>query len=222
MSFDVSSCAHASSPVTILGSGGACSYSDHDAERPWHAYRGVYTNLSQHVGQQILGIPVRGLLDQVPNDLDAIIVAVGDWKMRRQWVQEQRKRQPGKLNLFPTICHPSAQIHSSAIVGEGCFIGPSVVVDAEASIGMHTIISAGSVIGHNSAVGSFSLLGGNSTLAGAARVGDDTEMGVSASIAPKVRVGNRVKVGAGSAVMHTVGDSSTVVGVPAQVTYRMA
>eukprot|EP00584_Thalassiosira_punctigera_P001363 CAMPEP_0172527556 /NCGR_PEP_ID=MMETSP1067-20121228/2201_1 /TAXON_ID=265564 ORGANISM="Thalassiosira punctigera, Strain Tpunct2005C2" /NCGR_SAMPLE_ID=MMETSP1067 /ASSEMBLY_ACC=CAM_ASM_000444 /LENGTH=3313 /DNA_ID=CAMNT_0013311309 /DNA_START=123 /DNA_END=10064 /DNA_ORIENTATION=- len=222
MSFDVSSCAHASSPVTILGSGGhvrTLIMTLNDLGMP---IRGVYTNLSQHVGQQILGIPVRGLLDQIPNDLDAIIVAVGDWKMRRQWVQEQRKRQPGKVNLFPTICHPSAQIHSSAIVGEGCFIGPSVVVDAEASIGMHTIISAGSVIGHNSAVGSFSLLGGNSTLAGAARVGDDTEMGVSASIAPKVRVGNRVKVGAGSAVMHTVGDSSTVVGVPAQVTYRMA
>ena len=203
-------------PCIIVGSGGHTRTLIGALEGAKRPILGIYTNQSDRVGQAILGVPIKGTLSDVPPGVP-VNIAIGAWKMRREWVAMFAGRNP-----FATIVHPSAQIcHSSVAIGEGSYVGVGVVLEAEVTIGAHTILSANTVVGHNSTVGSFVLTGGGCTVAGGGYVGDDCELGVNASIAPKCGIGNRVVVGAGSAVMTKVpdapGSDSTllVIGVPA-------
>jgi serine O-acetyltransferase len=101
------------------------------------------------------------------------------------------------------------EIHPGATIGRRCFIDHGM----------------GVVIGETTEVGDDVLLYQGVTLGGTGKekgkrhptIGDNVVIGTGAKILGNITIGNHTKIGAGSVVIRSVPDNSTVVGVPGRV-----
>ena len=102
-----------------------------------------------------------------------------------------------------------------------------IEIHPRAQIGRRFFIDHGSgvVIGETSEIGDDVLLYQGVTLGGTGAekgkrhptVGNRVVMGTGAKVLGNIRIGDNVKIGAGSVVVHSVPDNSTVVGIPGRV-----
>ncbi len=144
-----------------------------------------------------------------------VIIALGDVALRA-WVVKRITRRSA------AVVHPSAVVSPTATLGGGVFVGPLAVIHARARVGDHAIINTAAVIEHDCAIGINTHVAPGSVLGGAATVGPDTLLGLGCRVLPGARIGARAVVGAGSVVLHSVTDNTTVVGVPAHERKRSA
>jgi len=102
------------------------------------------------------------------------------------------------------------EIHPGATIGPRCFIdhGMGVVIGETTEIGEDVILYQGVT------------LGGTGKERGKRHptIGNNVVIGTGAKILGNIRIGSNTKVGAGSVVIRSVPDNSTVVGVPGRVT----
>ena len=114
-------------------------------------------------------------------------------------------RVVSQFNRFLT----GIEIHPGATIGRRFFIDHGM----------------GVVIGETAEIGDEVLLYQNVTLGGTGgekgkrhpTLGNRVVVGTGAKILGNIRIGDNVKIGAGSVVVHSVPDNSTVVGVPGRV-----
>ena len=101
------------------------------------------------------------------------------------------------------------EIHSGAEIGAGLFIdhGMGVVIGETSEIGENVTLYQGVTLGGT----------GNERGKRHPTLGNNVVVGAGAKVLGNIRLGNFVKVGAGSVVVHSVPDSCTVVGVPAEI-----
>ena len=101
------------------------------------------------------------------------------------------------------------EIHPGATIGRRFFIdhGMGIVIGETAEIGDDVLMYQGVT------------LGGTGKQSGKRHptIGNEVIVGTGAKILGNIRVGDHVKVGAGSVVVRSVPDHSTVVGVPGRV-----
>jgi len=101
------------------------------------------------------------------------------------------------------------EIHPGATIGRRCFIdhGMGVVIGETTEIGDDVLLYQGVT------------LGGTGKEKGKRHptIGDNVVIGTGAAILGNIAIGDHTKIGAGSVVIHSVPDHSTVVGVPGRV-----
>jgi serine O-acetyltransferase len=101
------------------------------------------------------------------------------------------------------------EIHPGATIGRRFFIdhGMGIVIGETAEIGDDVLMYQGVT------------LGGTGKQSGKRHptIGNEVVIGTGAKILGNIKIGDHVKVGAGSVVVRTVPDHSTVVGVPGRV-----
>jgi serine O-acetyltransferase len=101
------------------------------------------------------------------------------------------------------------EIHPGAKIGRRFFIdhGMGVVVGETAEIGDDVLLYQGVT------------LGGTGKERGKRHptIGSHVVIGTGAKVLGNIRIGDSVKIGAGSVVVHSVPDNSTVVGIPGRV-----
>jgi serine O-acetyltransferase len=101
------------------------------------------------------------------------------------------------------------EIHPGATIGKRLFIdhGLGVVIGETAEIGDDVLLYQGVT------------LGGTGTERGKRHptLGNRVVVGTGAAVLGNIKLGDDVKVGAGSVVVHSVPDGSTVVGIPGRV-----
>lgn len=151
---------------------------------------------------------------------DAVCIGIGTIQARlavAEWLEKQR---------IPTISaiHSSAVISAEAtlgknliiganstmyvnpIIGDGCFIGPSVTVSHDSEIGRFCLLSVGSVVGARCDLEDRVFVGTSSTIM-------PTGFGSEA----RLRVGSGSVIGVGSTVIRDVPRDVTVIGTPAKL-----
>jgi serine O-acetyltransferase len=101
------------------------------------------------------------------------------------------------------------EIHPGACIGRRFFIdhGMGVVIGETSEIGDDVLVYQGVTLGGT----------GKDTGKRHPTIGDWVVIGTGATILGNIRIGDHVKIGAGSVVVHSVPDHSTVVGVPGRV-----
>src|SRR3984885_14773311 len=101
------------------------------------------------------------------------------------------------------------EIHPGARIGRRFFIdhGMGVVIGETSEIGDDVLLYQGVTLGGT----------GKDTGKRHPTIGDGVVIGTGAKILGNIRIGDHAKVGAGSVVVHSVPDHSTVVGVPGRV-----
>lgn len=85
-------------------------------------------------------------------DFDTAFVAIGDNKLRSQWLE--------KLKLagyqIPTLIHPRAYVSPSSTIGSGTIVEPLACINTGVTIGSGCIVSVSATVDHDSRIGSFS------------------------------------------------------------------
>jgi len=101
------------------------------------------------------------------------------------------------------------EIHPGATIGRRFFIdhGMGIVIGETSEIGDDVLMYQGVTLGGT----------GKGTGKRHPTIGNEVIIGTGAKILGNIRVGDHVKVGAGSVVVRSVPDHSTVVGVPGRV-----
>jgi sugar O-acyltransferase (sialic acid O-acetyltransferase NeuD family) len=168
-------------------------------------------------GTTVLGLPVFGPMASLPDiDYDAIVVAVGDNRTRR----EVTERLVAAGERLATAIHPFTSIAPSATIGEGSMISAGAIILPRAVIGRGVIVNTKGSVDHDSVVGDFAHISAGATVGANVRVGDESLVAIGASVVSGYRVGARTIVGAGAVVVRDVPDDVTVLGVPARITSR--
>ncbi|MDQ2901877.1 MAG: serine O-acetyltransferase [Acidobacteriota bacterium] len=105
------------------------------------------------------------------------------------------------------------EIHPGAKIGRRFFIdhGMGVVLGETAEIGDDVLIYQGVTLGGT----------GHEKGKRHPTLGNRVVVGTGAKVLGGIRIGNNVKIGAGSVVVHSVPDNSTVVGIPGRVVRRV-
>jgi serine O-acetyltransferase len=119
------------------------------------------------------------------------------------------------IPLLPRVISQASRFFTGIEIHPGARIGRRFFIDH----GM------GVVIGETSEIGDDCLLYQGVTLGGTGKecgkrhptLGDRVVVGTGAKILGNIKIGDGVRIGAGSVVIHSVPDNSTVVGIPGKV-----
>lgn len=161
-------------------------------------------------GTQILGMPVLGAINRLPEEgYRRAVIAIGDNRTRQRLSAQLQGIE------WVTVIHPHAWIHPSVGIGTVVFAG--AVIQPEARIGNHVIINRGAVVDHECVVHDYAHVAPGVRLAGRVEIGEGALVGIGSSVIQGCRVGTWTVVGAGAAVIRDVPDGVTAVGVPAKV-----
>lgn len=87
-------------------------------------------------------------LKRYQEEWPAAVAAVGDWTVRRRWLEELA----GAGFVLPVLIHPSATVSPSAEIGYGTVVCARAVIGPGAKVGRGCIISSGAAIDRNAEV----------------------------------------------------------------------
>jgi sugar O-acyltransferase (sialic acid O-acetyltransferase NeuD family) len=141
------------------------------------------------------------------------IPAIGNtfYKLKGAELMESRGAQ------FVNLIHPTALIAPDARLGTGIFVFMNSVVSVGARLEDFVTLNAFVVVGHDAVIGRGCNLNPATMVTGNVKLGRGVVMATHTSISPKNEVGDFATVGAGSAVISSVPEGVTVLGVPARV-----
>jgi len=153
-----------------------------------------------------------GQADQFVSQFSHATVAVGDYRLRLQWLEQLL----GFGFKIPALSHPSAWVSASARLDAGCVVMANATVQADARVGRGCIVNTGASVDHDCYLGDGVHVCPGAHLGGGVRIGSGSWLGIGCSVIQGVRIGSHVTVGAGAAVIGDILDCTTVVGVPAR------
>lgn len=145
-------------------------------------------------------------------EFDGVIVAIGSNAVR---LGKQRRLVQRGARIV-SIIHPAAIVSRHAHLGLGSVVIAGAVINTGVETGHAVIINTAATIGHDCRLGAGVHISPGANLAGGVQIGDEAWIGVGSSVKELVSVGARSRVGAGAAVVASIADGTTVVGVPAR------
>jgi acetyltransferase EpsM len=170
------------------------------------------------------GTPAIGFVDDTPgknvlgriDDLgsiehDAIIVAIGDNRLRRAVAEKLAGER------LATAFHPFTSIAAAARIGDGAMLSAGVIVQPHAVIGRCVILNTKASVDHDSVVGDFAHISIGATIGANVRIGEGTLIAAGATVVTGTTIGARSIIGAGAVVVRDVPDDVIAFGVPARV-----
>ncbi len=168
----------------------------------------------KHMQHRGVSLPVLGAIgDHQPGPDEVFIPAIGNtfYKLKGAELMESRGAQ------FVNLIHPTALIAPNARLGTGIFVFMNSVVSVGARLEDFVTLNAFVVVGHDAVIGRGCNLNPATMVTGNVKLGRGVMMATHTSISPKNEVGDFATVGAGSAVISSVPEGVTVLGVPARV-----
>ncbi|MBO6246254.1 MAG: acetyltransferase [Anaerovibrio sp.] len=114
---------------------------------------------------------------------------------------------------LPVIADPSSIISTTAVIGEGTFVGKGAIVNAEANIGKMVIINTKALVEHECVVDDFSHVAVGTVLCGQVKVGKAVFIGANATVIQGVSVSQNAIIGANCTVLRDLEDNRKYYGV---------
>lgn len=187
----------ASEGIILVGGGGHCrSVIDVIEQQGKYQIVGI-VDLKELIGQQVLGYPIIGCDDQLP-DLLALcrtaVITVGHLRSNslRLMLYELLKKLGYAL---PVITSPLAYVSPHANIGEGTVVMHHALINANASVGRNCIINSKALVEHDVRVGDHCHISTASVLNGGVVVADHTFVGSNVTSKQEVQLTGFIKAG---------------------------
>jgi sugar O-acyltransferase (sialic acid O-acetyltransferase NeuD family) len=144
------------------------------------------------------------------------VVAIGDNTVR---LESQAKMRSLGLTVT-TVIHPSAQIASDVVLGEGSVVFANAVINTGSVLGSACIVNTGSTVDHDCLLGDGVHISPGVNLAGNVEVGARCWVGIGATVIHGCAIGDGVMIAAGAVVTNNIDSGLTVAGIPARELVR--
>lgn len=183
--------------ILLVGGGGHChSVIDVIEQQGRYEIAGII-DVKERVGQQVLGYPVLGSDDALP-DLHAscknAIITIGHIRTNALRIKLfQLVEQIGYR--LPTIISPLAYVSKHAAIGAGSIVMHHALVNANARVGRNCIVNSKALIEHDAQVGDHCHISTASVLNGGVIVQDHTFVGSNATSKQEACLAGFVKAG---------------------------
>jgi sugar O-acyltransferase (sialic acid O-acetyltransferase NeuD family) len=182
---------------------------------------GLIDDFAENAGRTVRGLTVLGtgedlILLREREDLDALLLGFGE-SHGRAMISERAVAAGYEL---PRLIHPSAQVCTSAVLGDGCQVFALVYIAPDARVGSAVLVNTSAVIEHDVTLDDGVVVGPAATLCGRVHVGTEANVGAGATVLPDVTVGDRAIIAAGALVRENVVADTVVAGVPARLLDR--
>jgi sugar O-acyltransferase (sialic acid O-acetyltransferase NeuD family) len=185
--------------IYLIGGGGHCvSCIDVIELSNEYSIQGIF-DVSDKVGQKILGYPVIGTDQDLENYISAenyFLISLGQIKSSdlRRKIAKQIELLNGQ---FATVVSTRAYVSKHARISEGTIVMHDAVVNANAQIGKHCILNTKCLIEHDSGVHDFCHISTAAVINGDTHVESDSFIGSLAVIKHGVTVPARSVIQAG-------------------------
>lgn len=143
---------------------------------------------------------------------DAVLLAISDPHLRATIAA---KYQGAGIPIAQFV-HPSVELGSCTLIGEGCIISAGVMLMNKAKLGAYVHLDRRTMVGHDSSIDDFATLHPGVCISGNVTVESFARLGTCSCVLPGVVVGSASVVGAGAVVTSIISQGVTVVGVPAK------
>lgn len=110
------------------------------------------------------------VLRQTDQELDCFVACVTDVRLAQAKIKQHFDDYQNADLEWPAI-HPSAVIHQSASLGDGCRIGPNAVIGADCQLAKGVVVRANSSIEHSVSIGENSIINANVNIGYGTQIG---------------------------------------------------
>lgn len=199
--------------LAILGSGGHARVVAAAAEAFGWPEFSLFSDAWPDITQGPWPVTGTGIdLEASLSEFDGVIVAIGSNSVRL----EKHRRLLMRGAPLVSIIHPAATVSRYARLGIGSVVVAGAVINPGVETGEAVIINTAATVDHDCRLGDGVHIAPGAHLAGGVQIGEEAWVGIGASVKELVSIGARSKVGAGAAVVASVADDTTVIGVPAR------
>lgn len=150
-------------------------------------------------------------LSTTEEDLN-VTIAIGNAKVRKMLAEKLSTNTHLK---FPNLIDPSVIYDDEEIMlGKGNIICASTIMTVSIKIGNFNIINLDCTIGHDDVLNNYITIYPSVNVSGNVIVNDCTEIGTGTQIIQGLSVNSNTIIGASAAVVKSIEESGTYVGVP--------
>lgn len=127
-------------------------------------------------------VTTESVAQEIKGQLDALLICVADPRLAMAKIKQHFDDYQAADSEWAAI-HPSAVIHPSASLGEGCRIGPNAVVGADCRLAENVIVRANAVVEHGCKIGKGTIINSNVNLGYDSQLGENVIIQAGAVIA---------------------------------------
>ncbi|MEO8584150.1 MAG: acetyltransferase [Flavitalea sp.] len=204
--------------LILIGGGGHCKSCIGVIELTGqYVIKGIL-DVSQKVGQQIVGYDVIGIdaeIQQLSEQNNLFLITVGHVNnvSTRKRIFEKLVANGARL---ATVISPHACVSRDTILGDGTILMNGVNVNMNVTIGRNNIMNTGSIIEHDVRIGDHCHISTQAVINGNCEIKNDVFVGSNAVLVNNINVCSSVFIGAGAVVNKDIREPGTYVGNPAR------
>ena len=174
----------------------------------------------ERIGQHVLGIPILGNDDLLPQlrveGVTGVFIGVGsisNCELRRKLFNLAVELDFDVIHAK----HPTAVIAQSVEMGAGVAIMAQVAINPATRIEHNVIVNTGAQVDHDCCIGQHTHIAPGAHIAGGVKIGPCSHVGIGATIIQEINIGQNVIVGAGAVVLKDIPSGATAIGSPARI-----
>jgi sugar O-acyltransferase (sialic acid O-acetyltransferase NeuD family) len=157
--------------------------------------------------------PILGtILDYIPKQNEKIVLAFGNPDIKKTIGNSLLEKHAS----FFSVIHPSVKINTNTQIETGCILCPYVIISNDCVLEKCVTINSMTTIGHDVHIEEWSVISGHCDITGHTKIGKMAFLGSRSGTVPGITLGDNVTVGAGSTVVRSVANNTTVFGIPAR------
>lgn len=166
-------------------------------------------------GIDVDGAPVLGSVRDAADYLHTFLLVCLESGRAREAVVDRLAALDVAPMRYATVIDPAVRTPEGCRIGRGSILLQNVTLTASVTLGAHVVAMPGVTFTHDDVVADYATFAAGTSLGGGVQIGRAASLGMNSSVREGTCIGPYATVGMGAAVLSSVPEGETWVGVPA-------